>query len=212
MTAAHEDILTNQNYIQNGTVLEKLLKALIVSKINYDDLIVGDKNAILIAARILGYGKDYEFMYNGQKIVADLSKCPLRYLDESSLITPGTNSFRYEFENTKNVITYKIIDNRDEKKIQDELNGLKKINKDSSPELSTRLKYMITSINGDDNTKSIRDFVTDHLLAKDSRLFRDHIKITQPDVVLTTTAEISGVQEDISIPITAAFFWPDSRI
>jgi len=58
MTAKEEDILTNQSYIQNGTVLDKLLQSLIVSKIDYKDLIVGDKNALLIAARILGYGKD----------------------------------------------------------------------------------------------------------------------------------------------------------
>ena len=61
MTAREEDILTNQNYIKNGTVIDELLKALIVSKINYNDLITGDKNAIMLAARVLGYGKDYTF-------------------------------------------------------------------------------------------------------------------------------------------------------
>ena len=63
MTAAHEDILTNANYIRQGTVIDKLLKALIVTDIDYNELLIGDKNAILIAARILGYGKDYEFTY-----------------------------------------------------------------------------------------------------------------------------------------------------
>jgi len=66
MTAKEEDILTNQSYIQKGIVLDKLLESLLVTKINIDDLIVGDKNAILIAARILGYGKDYEFTYEGE--------------------------------------------------------------------------------------------------------------------------------------------------
>jgi len=61
MTAKEEDILTNQNYIQNGTVIDKLLQSLIVTKINYNDLLVGDKNAIMIAARILGYGAEYKF-------------------------------------------------------------------------------------------------------------------------------------------------------
>ena len=51
MTAKEEDILSNQSYITNGTVLDKLLKALIVSKVNYGDLIVGDKNAIMVAAK-----------------------------------------------------------------------------------------------------------------------------------------------------------------
>jgi hypothetical protein len=61
MTAREEDILTNQNYIAKGIVLDKLLESLIVSKINYNDIIIGDKNALLIASRILGYGKEYKF-------------------------------------------------------------------------------------------------------------------------------------------------------
>ena len=60
MTAKEEDILTSINLIRKGIVLDKLLEALIVDKsIKLSDMLVGDKNAILIAARILGYGKDY---------------------------------------------------------------------------------------------------------------------------------------------------------
>jgi hypothetical protein len=212
MTAAEEDILTNQNYIQRGIVLEKLLKSLIVSKVNYDDLIIGDKNAILIASRILGYGKDYEFMYKGEKISVDLTLCPLKYIDEST-ITPGVNSFNYTFPSTGTNITYKILNSKDEKDIQAELDGLKKINKDASPDLSTRLKYVITSVNGDEEKKTVREFVSNHLLARDSRAFRDHIKNTQPDINLSTTyINSNGVEESIDIPITATFFWPDARI
>ena len=74
MTAFHEDILTNQNYIKQNIVLDKLLQSLIVSKINYNDLLLGDKNALLVAARILGYGKDYTFKYINQEFIIDLSK------------------------------------------------------------------------------------------------------------------------------------------
>src|SRR6056300_676150 len=73
MTAKEEDILSNQSYINNGTVLDKLLRSLIVTKVNYSDIIVGDKNAIMVAARILGYGKDYEFDYKGERVSIDLS-------------------------------------------------------------------------------------------------------------------------------------------
>ena len=83
MTAKEEDILTNQNYIKDGTVIDRLMKSLIVSKINYDDLIVGDKNAVMVASRILGYGKDYTFKYNGEEVTVDLSTLEPRYLDES---------------------------------------------------------------------------------------------------------------------------------
>ena len=59
MTAKEEDILTNQNYLQRGIVIDKLLQSLIVSDIDYTQLVTGDQNAVMIAARILGYGKDY---------------------------------------------------------------------------------------------------------------------------------------------------------
>ena len=67
MTAKEEDILSNQSYIKDGTVIDKLLQSLIVTKINYKDLIVGDKNAILIASRILGYCAEYSFEHNGEE-------------------------------------------------------------------------------------------------------------------------------------------------
>ena len=75
MTAKEEDILTSQNLIQQGTVIDVLLQSLIVDKtINVHDLLVGDKNAIMVAARILGYGKEYQFEYDGEEQEVDLSK------------------------------------------------------------------------------------------------------------------------------------------
>ena len=73
MTAKEEDILTNQSYIKKGVVIDKLLQSLITSDINYNDLIIGDKNAIMVAARVLGYGKDYEFEYEDEEIEIDLN-------------------------------------------------------------------------------------------------------------------------------------------
>ena len=107
MTAKEEDILTNQNYIKDGTVLDRLMKSLIVSKINYDDLIVGDKNAIMIASRILGYGKDYTFKYEDEEVTVDLSTLEPRYLDDSK-VTKGINKFSFTLPTTKNTIEFKI--------------------------------------------------------------------------------------------------------
>ena len=212
MTAREEDILTNQNYIKQGVVIEKLLKSLIITKIDYDELIVGDKNAIMVAARVLGYGKDYSFRSGDETITVDLTQCPMRYLDESK-VTKGINSFEYTFPATGNVVTYKILTGKDEKQIQAEIEGLKKIDKNSSAELSTRLKYLITSVNNNEDKKVIREFVDNYLLAKDSRAFREHLKTTQPDVELTAKyVNENGVEEDIVIPITANFFWPDSGV
>ena len=204
MTAKEEDILTNQAYIQKGIVLDKLLQALIVSKINYNDLIVGDKNAIMVAARVLGYGKDYTFEYGNQEYTIDLSQIDNKPFDYSN---KGVNEFNYTLPSTSTNITYKILTHGDEQKIQTEIDGLKKINKNISPELSTRLKYIITSVNGDRETKTIREFVDKHLLARDSRELRKHIKETQPDVDLTFFPD--GTTDRVDIPIGIKFFWPD---
>jgi hypothetical protein len=204
MTAKEEDILTNQSYIQKGTVLDKLLQTLIVSKINYNDLIIGDKNAVMVAARILGYGKDYTFEYSGQEYTVDLSQIDNKPFDHSN---KGVNEFNYTLPSTGTNITYKILTHGDEQKIQTEIDGLKKINKNASPELSTRLKYMITSVGGDRETKTIREFVDKHLLARDSRELRKHIKETQPDVDLTFFPD--GNTDRVDIPIGVKFFWPD---
>ena len=143
MTAKEEDILTNQNYIQNGTVLDKLLKSLIVSDINYNDLLIGDKNAIMIAARILGYGAEYKFTYNGKEEVVNLSEIENKPIDES-LYTKGLNEFSFTLPTSKNEVTFRFLSHGDETKINQELEGLKKLKKEGSPELTTRLKHMTT--------------------------------------------------------------------
>tara|TARA_R100001460_G_scaffold38879_1_gene73448 strand:+ start:177 stop:902 length:726 start_codon:yes stop_codon:yes gene_type:complete len=206
MTAKEEDILTNQSYIQKGNVLDKLLESVLVSKININDLIIGDKNALLIATRILGYGSDYAVEVKGEKENIDLSELENREFDGSTLIE-GANEFAFDLPHSKTPITYKILTGADEKKVERELAGLKKINKNSSPELSTRLKYIITSVNGSDDTKDIRNFVDNFLLARDSRALREHIRETQPDVDLNV---VLGSGEEVKVPIGLNFFWPDA--
>ena len=206
MTAKEEDILLNQGYIKNGTALDKLMKAMIVSPINYDDLIIGDKNAIMVEARILGYGSEYSFEYDGEEHTVDLATLDSKPIDES-LFTQGVNDFPFTLPFSKTEITYKLLTNRDELSITRELEGLKKIYKDNPPELSTRLKYIITSVGGSDDQKVIREFVDKHMLARDSKSLRSHIKNNQPDVDLTFFP--SGNTNRVSIPIGLRFFWPD---
>ena len=93
MTAREEDILTSANLIKQGVVVEKLLESLIVDKsIKVDDLLIGDKNSVLIASRILAYGKEYEVEIEGQKVVVDLTKLKDKVLDES-ILSDGGNEF-----------------------------------------------------------------------------------------------------------------------
>jgi hypothetical protein len=148
----------------------------------------------------------YDFVYDDEPCTVDLSTIENKPFDES-LIKKGTNEFSYTLPNSGNLITFKILTAGDDKKIDAELAGLKKINKDSSPELSTRLKYLITSVNGDREAKTIREFVDNHLLARDSRLLREYIRKVQPDVDLTF---ISNSGEEVAIPVNLSFFWPDA--
>ena len=206
MTAKEEDILTNSAYITKGTVLDKLLESVIISKIDMDDLIVGDKNALLIATRILGYGKDYEVEIKGVVENIDLSQLENTNFD-FSLITQGVNEFEFLLPNSKTPITFKILTAKDEKGVESEIKGLKRLNKEASPELSTRLKHMILSVKGDTEKKAIRDFVDNYLLARDSKALRDYVKAIQPDVDLNVTLE-SG--SEVRVPIGLRFFWPDA--
>lgn len=208
MTAREEDILTNQNYIANGTVLDKLLQSLIITKFDYNDLLIGDKNAILIASRILGYGKDYSFTYNGVEHEVDLSTLENKPLNEV-LFSKGVNEFSYTLPHSGTKITFKLMDGHLENKIEAEIKGLKKVNKNFYSDLTTRLKYLITSVEGDSEAKTIRDFIDNYLLARDSRALREYIKEIQPDIDLKTFIELNGESLEIEVPIGVNFFFPD---
>jgi len=206
MTAKEEDILTNQAYIRDGIVLDKLLQSLIVTKFNYSDLLIGDKNAIMVAARILGYGKDYKFNYASEEQVVDLSQIePLPLTDEVK--KAESNEFSFTLPSSENTVTFKLLTHKDEKKIEQELKGLSKINKKSSPIVTTRLKHQILSVNGEDELPKVREFVDNFLLAQDSRALREEIKRIGPDVDLTFFPE--GSDRRVDIPIGLTFFWPD---
>ena len=214
MTAREEDILTNQNYISKGIVLDKLLESLIVSKVDYKDIIIGDKNALLIASRVLGYGKDYSFKgYSREEGIIkefkiDLTTLKDKILKKKDLKEVGINEFDFELPHTKKVITFKLLTHGDEKSIEKEVVGQNKIRPGSNPEISTRLKYIITSVDGDSEKKTIREFVDFQLLARDSKSLRDEVKKVSPDVNLNYTGEDG--EEDINIPINLSFFWPDA--
>ena len=210
MTAKEEDILTNQNYLAKGIVVDKLLESLVVTEFDFNDLLVGDKNAILIAARVLGYGKDYEFEYGGEKETVDLSLVENKEINET-LFAGRKNEFTYELPNTGTVLTFKLLTQADQSKIDQELAGLKKIKKNESFEVSTRLKHMITSVNGDASNKTVRSFVDNAFLARDAREFRKYVEKIQPDIDLRFYPD-GGPEGGVDIPIGISFLWPDARV
>ena len=212
MTAKHEDILTNRNYIINGTWLDKLLKSLIVSPIDYNELLICDKDAILIAARTLGYGKDYTVLYNGKEQIIDLSKLEDKIFD-ISLFENGVNDFEFTLPKTGNTVTFKLLTHGDEQKIEQEIKGLQKINPEVSPSLTTRMKYMITSVNGNREIKSIREFVDNALLAPDARALRNYYNKMSPNIDLKFIPNDEDyVGEGVGFEIGVDFFWPNTGL
>ena len=211
MSAKEEDILTNVNYLKNGTVIDKLLQAMIVTPINYDELLICDKNALLVAARILGYGKDYEFEYDEEKIAFDLTT--IEPLPHSEELKPGKSEFDFQLPKSKVVVTFKLLTHGDEKKIDKELMGLKKLNPQGSFDVTTRLKHTIVAVNGDRDAIKIRDFV-DSMLLSDSRDLKRYIAKVTPDLNMkfSFTRANGDVVEGVNLPIGISFLWPDSGI
>tara|TARA_Y100001972_G_scaffold104230_1_gene131025 strand:- start:473 stop:1219 length:747 start_codon:yes stop_codon:yes gene_type:complete len=212
MTAKEEDILTNQNFIKNGSVIDKLLKSLIVTEgVDFNKILVGDKNAIMVAARILSYGKIYKVEIDEEIVDVDLSKLENDDIKASDY-KRGENNFKFKLPETGNEITFKLLTHGDERAIDRELKGLKKINKNNSSEVTTRMKHIITSVNGMNSQKDIRDFVDNYFLAADSRALRKEYTSKQPDVNFKINHTFSdGREEEISVPMGLGFFWPDDQ-
>ena len=216
MTAREEDILTSSNLIQKGIVLDKLLESLIVTNINLDDLLIGDKNAILLAARVLAYGKEYEFEYvdssNGESKIdtVDLTSFQPKDVDFKKF-TKGVNEHDFTLPNSKKVITFKLVTQGDEKSVEAQLKALIKISKGVSPEITTRLKQQIVAVEGNRDTATINKFVDNELLSRASFQFRKHLTTITPDVDMTCVVDMDdGTEQEITVPVTVQFFWPDS--
>jgi len=212
MTAKHEDILTNSNYMKQGIVFDKLLQSLIISKINFNDLIMGDKDAILVAARILGYGKDYRITYNNpstgedEDFTIDLTDIKEKNIDLS--LFENKNEFTYVLPGSGDEIVFKLTTHLDEKRIDEEIASNKKLNISSN--VTSKLKHSIISVNGDTSQKTIRTFVDEYMLSSDSRALREYMKEVSPslDMRFTFIGSDGHIEEGVEIPIGFSFFYP----
>lgn len=218
MTAKDEDILTSQNLIKQGVVLDKLFESLIVTPVNYNSLYVGDKNAIMVAARILGYGKEYIVETDDpfspgkkQKVTIDLTQIEHKEVD-FTLLESRTAELDYTLPQSKRVVTFRLLTHGIEQDIKAELKTKLKetarTNVDS--ELSTRLKNIIVAVDGISGRATVNNFVDNELFAQDSRSLRQYIKSISPDLDMTFTFESSNTGEvkEIDIPMDVSFFWP----
>jgi hypothetical protein len=215
MTAKEEDILSSTNLIKKGVVLDKLFESIIVDKVNPNDIIIGDKNAILLATRVLGYGPDYDFSFYSSKVgdnvevKADLTQVKTKEVDMS--LFDNKNELEYITPNGKNKITFKLLTHGDEREIEREIDALKKLNKDLSSDITTRLRYMIKSVDGNSEVGTITRFVN-NMRAMDSRAFREYVKKVSPDMDMTIQyTHENGEVEEAPISLGVNFFWPTNQ-
>ena len=213
MTAKEEDILTSQNLIKKGIVIDTLLNSLIITEgIKSDDLILGDKNAIMVASRILAYGPEYEVQVtnplDGQILTHEfnLADCPFKELPED--VSYESNEFEITLPVSKTSLVFKLLTGKEEKLIGREVKSRNRIGGNVSSEMTTRLKHSIISVDGDDSKPVINEFV-DNMLSRDSLHLRQEISRITPDIELKQEIELGGEAVMVDVPMTAAFFWPN---
>jgi rubredoxin len=215
MTAREEDILTSTNLIQKGVVIDELLKSVIPKEVKYDDLFLGDKNAIMVATRILGYGKDYKadvtcpVCGNVEKETAfDLTSLEDKKIDNK--FYNRKNEYTFKLPVAKRELTYRYLTQKDEAAINLEIERINKVSKGKSSEITTRLRYQIVAIDGDDNRENITKFINNEFFAQDSRAFRTHYMDSMPDLSFDIDYVCPNCtsQTEMTLPIQTNFFWP----
>ena len=212
MTAKEEDILMSENLIKKGVVIDKLLDSLIVTEgISQRDLVLGDKNAVLVAARILAYGPEYTAEVtnpnDGNRVehTFDLTKCPFKEPIEG--VDYSGNSFEFTTPIGKNKVKFKLLTGSDEALIDKEIREVSKIGLDSN--VTPKLRHSIIEVDGDNSSETITSF-SQNILARDSIALRNYIKDVTPDIELTQEIELGGDTVSVTIPLTVEFFWPQS--
>jgi len=216
MTAKEEDILTSTNLIEQGVVITRLLESVIADpKVKLNDMLVGDKNAIMVGTRILGYGKDYDITLTDPdtnervEYSVDLSKLENKPIDEK-LFEKG-NNFTFELPNSKRIVGFKLLTQQDENEIRDVMQDYEKVQKLTgvSYALTTRFKHQIVSIDGENDQKQIDNFVDNEFLALDTREFRKHLEEITPDIELKFDyTSQTGNLHKLDVPLGLDFFWP----
>jgi len=219
MTAKEEDILTSRSLLKKGVALDRLIKSLIVDKrIDSNSLLVGDRNAILIAARISGYGPEYE-----TKVTCPACETSQEYgfnladahVYDGGLLVPEQavnnedGTFTTTLPRTKLEITFRLLNGRDEKNLLLQLESSRKSRKEETT-VTSQLKQIIVAVNGTDDQDAINYLVT-NMPSMDARWLRVVYKAATPNVDLTQNFECNDCDYDqaMEVPLTADFFWPD---
>jgi len=214
MTAADEDILTSRALIRSGKAIDMVIQNCLVDKsINLDDLLLGDKNRLMISLRTSSYGADYNIKVSCPSCAeesdfeADLAKLTVNNL-ELEPTAEGVNSFAFEVPSGR-IIEFKFMTSGDQHKISEAQANLKKAtNSQADNNITSRLMNQILSVDG--NSDVVGEYVR-NMTARDSRALRKYIDDNEPDVIMKQSFECSacGVSQEVDLPLTVTFFWPE---
>ena len=221
MTAKEEDILTSRTLLKNGVAVDRVIKSLITNKsINPDSLLVGDRNAVLIAARISGYGSDYTTTVTcpscgtTQEYSFDLNDAHVTHGGEGEtgafdVTNNGDGTFTTTLPRTQVNVTFRLLDGIDEKKIFNASEAARKRNRPEQT-ITNQIRTMVVSVNGDDNPQAV-DYLIENIPSMDARHLRACYRDVAPNIDLTQyfSCEECGHSQDMEVPLTADFFWPN---
>jgi len=216
MTAKEEDILVSPALQKNGLAIDRVIESLLVDKnIRAKELLIGDKNAILMNVRKNAFGDEYEFTYacekcgslnNHKEYFSNLKNKQIQDKENCTITENGTILMRLPKSGA--TVELKFLNGEDEFSIDQIIQ--KRVSNNLSPEsLLIRYRHMILSINGNDDQENIVSFIT-NLPIMDSRFLRLKYSEMNPDVAFTYQAECKNCNHvnEGGVPITANFFWP----
>lgn len=218
MTAREEDILTSKALIKKGTVITHLIKSCLVNKeIDVDSMISGDRNALMIALRITGYGANYNVEVSCPECGEDnkqdfnLGELPIKRLKIAPVIE-GANIFEYVLPMTKKRILFKFLTGHDEFEMsQESERRKKKFGAESESTVTQRLQTCILEVDGIKDKNKISQFIR-AMPAGDSRTLRKFIEDNEPGIEMKSWMKCDhcGEESEVRLPIGASFFWPDA--
>ena len=219
MTAKDEDILTSQTLLKKGLAIDRFIANIIVDKnIKPTDLLTGDRNAILIAARISGYGSTYEASVGCRecgtqnRIEFDLTNSDIKtpeIPEDLNVINNGNGTYDVKLPFTKFTVTLRLLTGEDENHISRHLTNVRK-NKLPESLLTTQFKRIITAVEGYTEKDIINKFI-ENMTTADSRHIRFVNRLITPDINITEnlTCRECGAEQEVDVPFGTDFFWPD---
>ena len=217
MTAKEEDILTSRALIKKGTVITELIKSCLTDKnIDVQSMISGDRNAIMTALRVTGYGSDYTVDVEcpecavRQKQEFSLTELPIKRL-EIAPVSEGANLFEFELPVTKKKVHFKFLTGRDEQEMNLIQERRKKQGQKTDSLVTTRLMHSLVAVNGINDKNKISTFIR-NMPARDSLVLRKFIDKNEPGIEMKAwmTCEECDEHTEVRLPLGASFFWPDS--